>query len=275
MRWLLNEDLPDFATAVLPWLERDPVAYNVHWTVVSALVKGDLPVEPGSFWARLVDGDEPHAVALRTPPHPLLLTQLASATARSLAAALEDRELSGVTGPPHAARLVRDALARPFEPGMMQRTYRLDAVTPPVRPAPGRLVAASPADEALVVAWSEAFAAEAGTPGGNAIRQAARRRIDNGQLWLWELDGVPVSMACGNHPAAGVVRVGLVYTPPGQRRRGYASACVAAVSQRVLDDGASTCMLYTDLANPTSNAIYQAIGYRPVGDIETWEFRAT
>ncbi len=67
-------------------------------------------------------------------------------------------------------------------------------------------------------------------------------------------------------PVAGVVRIMSVYTPPEHRRRGYASACVAAVSTWARAQGVDTCVLYTDLANPTSNKIYQAIGYRPVED---------
>jgi uncharacterized protein len=59
-----------------------------------------------------------------------------------------------------------------------------------------------------------------------------------------------------------------VYTPPALCRRGYASACVAALSARLLTEGRRLCFLYTDLANPTSNAIYQKIGYRPVYDID-------
>ena len=63
------------------------------------------------------------------------------------------------------------------------------------------------------------------------------------------------------------IRIGAVYTPPVLRGRGYASACVAAASQSQLDAGRTRCFLLTDLANPTANHIYQAIGYRPVRDI--------
>ena len=68
------------------------------------------------------------------------------------------------------------------------------------------------------------------------------------------------------------VRVNMVYTPPELRRRGYASACVAALSQRMLDSGKKFCFLYTDLSNPTSNKIYQEIGYRPVFDVDEYKF---
>jgi len=65
---------------------------------------------------------------------------------------------------------------------------------------------------------------------------------------------------------AGTVRIGPVYTPPEHRRRGYASAAVAAASRQALARGASRCMLFTDLANPTSNKIYAAVGFRRFAD---------
>jgi predicted GNAT family acetyltransferase len=71
-----------------------------------------------------------------------------------------------------------------------------------------------------------------------------------------------------------VVRVGPVYTPPDLRGRGYASGVVAALSQHALDQGAAACMLFTDVANPTSNKIYQRIGYRYVGDFTEYRFGA-
>ena len=68
------------------------------------------------------------------------------------------------------------------------------------------------------------------------------------------------------------VRIGMVYTPPEHRRRGYATALVGALSQRCLADGRSFCCLFTDLANPVSNAIYPKVGYRPVADVEEIDF---
>ncbi len=68
------------------------------------------------------------------------------------------------------------------------------------------------------------------------------------------------------------VRIGAVYTPPKYRGRGYATACVAALSQRMLDTGLAFCFLYTDLSNPTSNNIYQRLGYHPVRDVVDYHF---
>jgi predicted GNAT family acetyltransferase len=90
-------------------------------------------------------------------------------------------------------------------------------------------------------------------------------RIGYGGLTVWEVDGVPVSMAGRTRPAAGMLRVGPVYTPVELRRRGYAAAVTAAVS-RAAQDIADEVLLFTDMANPTSNSIYQRLGYRPIAD---------
>jgi predicted GNAT family acetyltransferase len=66
------------------------------------------------------------------------------------------------------------------------------------------------------------------------------------------------------------VRVSFVYTPPEFRRLGYAAACVASLTQQLLDEGQSFCCLYADLANPTSNGIYQRMGYRPICDVSSY-----
>ncbi|HKZ79128.1 MAG TPA: GNAT family N-acetyltransferase, partial [Pyrinomonadaceae bacterium] len=89
--------------------------------------------------------------------------------------------------------------------------------------------------------------------------------------FLWE-DPQPVSLTSYGGPTPNSVRIGPVYTPPEFRRRGYASACVAAASQYLLDSGRKFCTLFTDLGNPTSNHIYQVIGYAPVCDVDEYRF---
>jgi uncharacterized protein len=142
-------------------------------------------------------------------------------------------------------------------------------VVPPARPAPGRLRVAEPEDRALLEQWIHAFSIEAGMP-THRIERLAGDWIRARVIFLWEDDAEPCSMAGWVARTPNGVRVGYVYTPPEVRGRGYASAAVAEVSQRALDDGRHFCFLYTDLANPTSNAIYQRIGYRPVCDVMDW-----
>lgn len=186
--------------------------------------------------------------------------------------AFSDHPAPGVTGPA--------ALAEEFaacwknitgQAGHVKtnlRIYVLRKVIPP--PQPGGFFRMAREDErGLLVDWSIAFQAEAL---GEADQTAAARAVDLGllqnRLYVWEDQGKPVSMAASSRPTAHGMTVNLVYTPPDLRGRGYASACVAAISQKILDSGKQYCTLFTDLANPTSNSIYQKIGYQPVCDFK-------
>ena len=102
-------------------------------------------------------------------------------------------------------------------------------------------------------------------------RRMAEIRIANRDIYIWE-DGCSACMAAQTRPTAHGIGVSLVYTPADLRRKGYASASVAALSQMLLDSGRSFCALFADLANPTVNHIYQAIGYVPVADWESYVF---
>jgi predicted GNAT family acetyltransferase len=80
-------------------------------------------------------------------------------------------------------------------------------------------------------------------------------------------------MACRHRTAAGVARVGPVFTPPEHRRHGYGAAVTAACTRDALERDADDVVLFTDLDNPTSNAIYQRLGYLPVSDHAVVRFR--
>jgi uncharacterized protein len=138
---------------------------------------------------------------------------------------------------------------------------------------------ATEADLQVLTDWREAFTAEA-VPHEASSREevesytrqrfaAARERVGT---FIWEVDGQPVSMASYGGPTPNSLRIGAVYTPPEYRRRGYASACTAATCDFILSSGRSFATLYTDLANPTSNHIYQAIGFEPVCDAVQYRF---
>lgn len=140
----------------------------------------------------------------------------------------------------------------------------------PVTGVAGVLRPARDADAALLAEWADAFCRDCGltshSPPDELTR--ARQRIERGESFFWDVQGTAVSTASVLGDTPNGIRVSLVYTPPPHRRRGYASAAVAALSQRMLDAGKKFCFLYTDLANPTSNKIYQAIGYQKVCEDE-------
>jgi uncharacterized protein len=156
---------------------------------------------------------------------------------------------------------------------MRQRLHALSGVSP-VPEQPGRMRFAGPADLARVAEWIEAFERDAlGSADAAAAREQAVRRIAAAEMVLWE-DGGPRCMAARARRTRHTETVNHVYTPPDERGRGYATALVAALSRRLLEDGCRQCVLYTDLANPTSNAIYARIGYRPIGDFSMVRFGA-
>ncbi len=152
------------------------------------------------------------------------------------------------------------------------RMYRLGQPSFPAGVG-GRGRPAGPADVELVTTWLEAFQDEAQPHAPRSdVRDLAERRVLAGQLWLWEDDEKPVSLAGFSYAVAGVSRVGPVYTPAADRRRGYGAAVTAQATAAAINAGSKHVVLYTDLSNPTSNAIYQAIGYRADHDAEERAF---
>jgi hypothetical protein len=158
---------------------------------------------------------------------------------------------------------------------LAEHIYALSEVIPPLPPDGGWRLAGEP-DRALLMAWADAFQREA-LPERMAVRDL-EPMIDRWigcigrAAYLWEVGGRPVSLVGVGSPTPNGVRIGPVYTPPGDRGRGYATALTAAASRVQLESGYRLCFLFTDLGNPTSNRIYQAIGYEPVTDIDQYRF---
>lgn len=222
-----------------------------------------------------VEADDVQVVALRTPPNNLVLStsrtdEAIAFLARELHAA--GHRLPGITARDHEAQTFArnwsELTGSRIRPGKGQRIYRLERVIPPT-PKPGHLHRYAEADFELAGRWLRRFDEDVGIDVPSSLQRFTGHR-DRG-LFFW-IDDKPVTMAGYSGPTPGGIRVNAVYTPPELRRRGYASACVAALSQRLLDEGRKFCFLYTDLANPTSNHIYQEIGYRPVCDAPMLKF---
>jgi len=219
------------------------------------------------------------AAALQTPPHRLVLSHLDDLEAvDALADVLAGETLPGVFGAgPVARRFAERWTSRTggsFERRMAERIFRLSAVRQP-RATEGRMRLAESSDHALVVGWLRAFVDEALGETFEDAEDAARRWIARSgrTLYLWQVGDATVSL-CGIGGATPTgIRVGPVYTPPGHRSNGYASNLVVQASQIQLDAGYRFLFLFTDLANPTSNKIYQAIGYESVSDVDQYVFR--
>lgn len=246
---------------------------NLLLGIGESLLQGALTLSAPPVLATIEIGGDVVLAALRTPPHNLVLSTGTVDAVRALVQGLkaEGVGIPGVTGPTELAEAFATLWAGDArELTMRQRVYSCSAVIPPADPG-GGLRTATEADAEVIVTWTHAFNAEANNPASDAVRRMVAQLIETESMWLWDHGG-PVSMAAARQPTPNGIRIGYVYTPPDKRRRGYASAVTAGVTQAMFDAGYKLCVLYTDVNNPTSNAIYQRVGYEPRGDSAMWRF---
>jgi GNAT superfamily N-acetyltransferase len=236
------------------------------------------------WFAVVLDGDDVVGTAMRTAPfgeYPAYLMPMSDDAVHLLAKTLLDRDepVLGANGAlPAVQTLCEDmaaATGRTARVAQHTRLFELGELKEPA-PVPGALRPARRGEQDLVASWYEAFMADAdemaGREPGESPHEAPtddelRRRIDTGRVFVWAgEDDVPVNVTAATAPSFGVSRIGPVYTPREQRGRGYASAAVYAVSALLRDSGERPC-LFTDQANPTSNKIYEALGYERLVDM--------
>lgn len=264
---VLVQDVAEAHARALPYLAADPVRRNIPATVLEAMHHGEMPPGDVLFCLSYDDTGAVDGLAMHTPPHRLVVTELTPGAVTGTVDLLLGigRELPGVTGPDPAAGAFAELWAQRTgvraDPGHDLGVLELRHLIRPVG-IPGRLRRVQPADHPLVRRWAAAFGVDAGLSPTDR-QTVAERILERPGLWLWDCDDEPVCLVGNTLPGAGVARVGPVYTPPQYRRRRYASAATAAVS-RILQRRLNRVMLFTDLANPTSNAIYLRLGYRQV-----------
>lgn len=264
------------ATVVLgiagDFLAREPVHHNL---VLTLLHRCAATGDAGRFWT-VQEEDMVVGVVFQSPLHFFAtVTPMTSSAASAAANAIADQgvALPGVNGEAATTAAFTGQWtervrvgARPAE-GM--RLYEVARVTDARVPG-GWARRCTAADRALALRWGEEFENEAEPVPAADVATTVDRRLAADELWLWEHEG-PVSFLGVSQAVAGAVRIGPVYTPPAARRCGYASALVGEVSASARDDGLR-CLLYTDLANPGSNSVYRALGYRAVAEITRYEF---
>ncbi|MFE2974531.1 GNAT family N-acetyltransferase [Streptomyces sp. NPDC059258] len=268
MTWTFTGDVDVFLAAAGPSLAARPVEHTVVLTVTERLRRSGAhhygAGDPVLGWWRGADGAVTGTL-VRTPPHGALLTAVPAEAVAPLVEALgAGPDLDGLNADRDTAALLAARLPG-YRTVQEQRLYRLGTLLPP-SPAPeGRARAATRADRALLVAWVAGFAEATGQ-----AKSSAEWLVDDGtergSLTLWESGGRPVALAGRTRMLAGMVRVTSVYTPPEFRGRGYGAAVTAAASRAALEEGAAEVLLFTDLANPTSNGVYLRIGYETVAD---------
>jgi uncharacterized protein len=274
MTLLRPVDAQAFLDAASPLLLADEPRNNLILGIAGTLLEDPDRFGEKCFWVVIDSAGEPLATAMRTPPYNLLLAGGRAGAALSELVAGIDGDLPGVVG----ARPEVDDFVRLWtrlhevEPRVLrnQGVYALERVQS-VPPARGRSRSATRDDLPLLVDWTVAFGEEVleeDDPGRAEAREGVEHRLAsaNGGIDLWEDDGEVVSMSGWGGPTPNGIRIGPVYTPPASRGHGYATALVAEQSQALLDAGRRFCFLYTDLANPTSNAIYERIGYVKIAE---------
>ncbi|MFJ1599713.1 GNAT family N-acetyltransferase [Streptomyces sp. NPDC088261] len=280
MTWELTDDVEAFRREAGAYLARDAARNTVLLTVSELLRNGSTAAAAGTVparfgWWRERAGAEVTGAFVRTPPRPPVLGPMNPGAASALARVLRATggPVSGVQGGTDAARaFAEEWAADPAAGATGLRLFRLGELTPP-SPAPeGRARYATDDDIPLAVEWVNAFAAEIGEPTGTDHSAATAQRVADGRLLFWEAGGEPVSLASTAPLVAGQVRVGPVYTPPAHRGHGYAAAATAAVSAAAREAGAREVLLFTDTANPTSNALYERLGYRALDDFAVLHF---
>jgi predicted GNAT family acetyltransferase len=219
--------------------------------------------------------------SIMTPPFGLLVVPLDEDAGKGMALLLQGLLHEGFPPPdvhgvkPYSrqfAELWAATTGGKIELDMAQRMYRLEKVSHP-EGIPGHMLQAKMEHLDLVAEWVryfdiDSFGKETRSP--EVYRRMAVDRITQRDWYLWQDGEEIVSMCLRTRPTRTGCSVGGVYTPPEKRRRGYATACVAALSQKLLDEGFLFTSLFTDLSNPTSNSIYMKIGYQPLADFDKY-----
>jgi len=250
------------------FLVAEPAHHNLLLTILETSIEFSLG---GTFWLVRDDTavvgfglESPAGMGAVLAPMP---ASMARELAETIAISLPRVQSEAGTAAAFAgAWTQRHSLGAEAEGG---RFYALGPAVHAVADAPGRLRLAERSDRPKLVEWTIAFGGETETFSAHA-EQVVDLALAREQLWVWD-DRGPVSMSGASKATAGVARVQRVYTPPELRGRGYATACVEHQSRLLVERGLG-CVLYTQLSNPTSNAIYQRIGYRPIAETLAYRF---
>ncbi|MFW9901183.1 MAG: GNAT family N-acetyltransferase [Candidatus Thorarchaeota archaeon] len=277
------KDINTFYDLAYPFLLRCEVANGILLAILNYL-KEDFHRygSENPILCAIVREDEIKLISIRTPPYNQLLSYTKELdTIKILVEALvkQGAELSGILGFKEGVNIFVNLWCErknlKSEIIRNERVYKLEIVAEETL-GEHAFIKATKKHEKIVLQWTREFMLEALNETNSQMieRSLKRLRIDmnEGRIFLLIDKGKPVSMArkAGNSPNG--IAVNNVYTPPNLRRKGYATECVAKLSERLLEEGNKFCFLFTDLSNPTSNSIYQKIGYRPIIDVDEYKF---
>jgi predicted GNAT family acetyltransferase len=276
MQYTEYKDPEKFLEVCRHVFEQNEALYGLMLGITLRLIKNPLHYGSQALLATIDIDSKLSLTALMTPPYKLQIVVLDSDPLEEIeflcSKLIENGwKVPGVMGEEKAVRAFetcwKKLTSTESNDGMMERLYVLHSVNP-IHYPPGSFRKATMDDFELALGWGHAFYHECfgDVESPMDLNQITRTMLEEGSLYLW-LDPNPVSMAATTRPTLHGISISYVYTPPEHRRKGYGSAIVASLTQLMLDKGRKFCTLYTDLSNPTSNSIYQRIGYKPVADI--------
>lgn len=277
------KDIDEYYEIALPFLLKKEVENSLQLSILSALKKNiERYGNIHPILSTVSIDDEIKLVSFRTPPYNQILSytdELKIIDVLVDALVKTKSEMPGVVafkeGAKRFVKLWSKRNNLKAKISLNERLYKLESINPDVL-GQHKFITATVAYENIIRQWGREFILEAlpdRTP--EMIEQSLghfKEDIVEGRIVLLFDNDVPVSMARKAGKSINGNAVNLVYTPPQLRKKGYATECVAKLSKLLLEEGNSYCFLFTDLSNPTSNSIYQKIGYRPIMDVDEYHF---
>jgi predicted GNAT family acetyltransferase len=274
-----ESSVQSFLAEAGPLLYREEAANSLILGICEGMTI--IPSKNSPLLIRLVENGVTISAAVQTPPMNLVLTYSKLSQLEALAQFLfkSQARFPGVVGPAveaeNFAKIWSSKTNAKYRLGMGQKIYKLEEVIFP-KTERGEFREASFDEVDTVFSWILAFAKES-LPASDQRseehwKEFSLRAVQNQTAHFWMVNDRPVSVAFASRPTRNGISINGVYTPPAERKKGYASAVVAELSQKMLEAGKKFCVLYTDLANPTSNKIYREVGYREVCDSKHFIF---
>ncbi len=272
------EDANLFYHQVKDYLLEDELLHNLQLGIIKNLINNPENCKIKPYLSAVEQNGNIIAVVMMTIPYNLLLSRVKDSKAIDII--IEDLQqqyesLTNINAPVIESQAFAEqwclSTGQSYQLRAL-RIFKLEKVEQPSQ-VQGSLRLATENDKQLLISWFNAFNSEAlGKKSSDLDSESwVDRVLQKQKAYLWDSE-IPVSIACSTRSTPNGVGINMVYTPPEHRKKGYASACVAALSQTLLDKGYKFCFLFTDLSNPTSNKIYQKIGYKPVADWNNYSF---
>jgi hypothetical protein len=275
MKCVLYDDAGTFGHRIEDFLAAREIENNLILGVWGGLLGR---AESGAVMLAVEDGDQVRLAAMMTPPYRLIVSKGDPEAIPVLIDGIGCRgiELPGVVGlidmSEAFAREWRATTRQKIAPATEMTLYALEKVIMPA-PVAGEFRQAEEGDFDRVAAWVGQFGEELSLPAESTRRwEVAEEKMKRRAVFFWDVSSAPVSMASYSGATGNGVRVNLVYTPPAERRKGYASACVAHMSRHLLDSGRKWCAIFADVNNPTSNSIYRRMGYKEAATYREYDF---